>query len=277
MEFVVRQNQRTLQACHIHAFEKLGIPKTIVYDNMKTVVNRREKLPDGTTRVVYNLKFLDFARYYRFEAKACHPYWPQEKGKVEASFRYARNRFVRCTPSMNLTLDGLNAQLREWLDEEAQQRNHRTTGVKPHDRWLEERASLTFPADLAPYYAPSVRDHHTTQYGIMSHKGITYHLGQRYARAKIMVREVQDHGFPSLELYHDNKLISVVPIPTKRHSWVTVFDESSEAEQSSGQEKNETKPDSTKAQDKSYGIVVAQRDPDYYSLHTPTIIGGAYE
>ncbi len=139
MEFVVRQNQRTLQACHMHAFEKLGIPKTIIYDNMKTVVVRREKMPDGSKKIHYNLDFLDFAQYYAFEPIACPPYYPKAKGKVEASIKYARNYFVRYTPRVSITLEQLNEGLGQWIEETAHNRTHGTTGDKPDERWLQEK------------------------------------------------------------------------------------------------------------------------------------------
>jgi transposase len=99
LEFVVRQNQKTLHECHIHAFEAIGIPKTIVYDNMKTVVSHRKKLPDGTENIKYTDAFMDFARYYQFEVFACPPYWPQTKGKVESTIKYVRHFFPRVSPN----------------------------------------------------------------------------------------------------------------------------------------------------------------------------------
>ncbi len=53
VEFTIKQNVQTLLNCHIHAFEKLGITKGILYDNMKTVILKREKLPDGTEEKHY--------------------------------------------------------------------------------------------------------------------------------------------------------------------------------------------------------------------------------
>lgn len=47
VEFTTRQNIQSLLECHIHAFEQLGIPQTVVYDNMKTVILRKEKLENG--------------------------------------------------------------------------------------------------------------------------------------------------------------------------------------------------------------------------------------
>src|SRR5690606_34972106 len=61
IEFVWETVEAVLQRCHIHAFEYFGgVPKRLLYDNMKTVaIGRRE---DG--RVHWNERFLDFAHYY---------------------------------------------------------------------------------------------------------------------------------------------------------------------------------------------------------------------
>lgn len=173
---------------------------------------------------------------------------------------------------MKLTLEELNSRLATWLEEEAQQRIHGTTGEKPYDRWLVEKSSLTFPTNVTPYQVPAVRDHYTTQYGIMSHRGVTYHLGQAYARTKIMVREIQEHGLPSLEIYHENQLIKTILIPTKRHTWVTVFDELNDLDKRD-QEKDSQKPASPPKRDKSYGISVGQRESSYYQITTPATKG----
>lgn len=93
-EFTVRQTLQTLLNCHIHAFEKFGIPRTIVYDNMKTVVQKREKISKNTDKLHFHPQFLDFARHYGFGIYACHPRWPREKGKVESRVKYVRNNFM---------------------------------------------------------------------------------------------------------------------------------------------------------------------------------------
>ncbi len=267
MEFVVRQNQRTLQACHMRAFEKLGVPQTIIYDNMKTVVTRREKLPDGSKKIHYNVNFLDFARYYQFEPIACPPYWPQAKGKVEASIKYARNYFVRCRPNVNTTLEQLNSNLKKWLDEHAQQRIHGSTGEQPIERWLQEKPFLAFPTNMPPYQASTLRIYHTTQYGLLNHGGITYQLGQAFALLKLEVREVDDHGLPLLEIYRNSELIATVPVPTKKHSWVTVFDDKKKHPPAA-------QPTPKQKQPKPYDITVAARDLDYYGIAVASAEGG---
>jgi hypothetical protein len=76
--------------CHIAALEAIGgVPHEILYDRMKTAVIGEDA--DGL--VVYNRSLLDLARHYGFQPKACRPYRPKTKGKVERPFRYIREDF----------------------------------------------------------------------------------------------------------------------------------------------------------------------------------------
>lgn len=271
MEFVVRQNQRTLQACHMHAFEKLGIPKTIIYDNMKTIVSKREKLPNGTKKIYYNPAFLDFAKYYQFKPVACPPYWPRAKGKVEASIKYVRKYFSRSTPKVRTTLEELNIQIKQWVETEAQQRIHGTTHEKPHDRWMIEKSCLAFPAKLPPYNLSPFRAHYTTQYGILNCNGNTYCLGPKFARTKLEVREIQEHGLPLLEVYHNNQLIETISVPAKRHSWVSLSNNMSET--TATPQPISIKEASSARRPRRHDIEVEQRNLSYYGVSLKSATG----
>lgn len=60
-----------------------GVPKRLLYDNLKSVVERRET--NGT--IDWNPRFLDFADVAGFSPQACRPYRPQTKGKVESGVK----------------------------------------------------------------------------------------------------------------------------------------------------------------------------------------------
>ncbi len=77
-------------ACHMHAFRFFGgVPKNILYDNLKTVVLSRL----GKT-IRFNPKFLDFAGALLFEPVPCKIRAGWEKGEVESSIRYIRLSFL---------------------------------------------------------------------------------------------------------------------------------------------------------------------------------------
>lgn len=76
------RSQETLFKCMTEAFSHLrGIPHEILFDNMKTVVDRSRSSFSNT---VFNQKFEYYAKDMGFTPITCRPYRPQTKGKVEA-------------------------------------------------------------------------------------------------------------------------------------------------------------------------------------------------
>lgn len=85
------RKQGTLFMCLINAFRYFGgIPHEILFDNMKTVVDRNKS---NFTRVHFNETFKHFSDDAGFKPMACRPYRPQTKGKVE-SLAKLTNRLV---------------------------------------------------------------------------------------------------------------------------------------------------------------------------------------
>ena len=85
------RKQNTLFLCLINAFKYFGgIPHEILFDNMKTVVDRNIST---FSRVQFNETFKHFADDAGFIPIACRPYRPQTKGKVE-SLAKLTNRLV---------------------------------------------------------------------------------------------------------------------------------------------------------------------------------------
>lgn len=147
VEFVGDMKVATLIACHEHAFAAFGgVPRQVLYDNMKTVILERDAYGEGEHR--YHAGFLDYARHWGFIIKLCRPYRARTKGKVERFNGYLRRSFyvplVARLKQASLELDvaTANAQVQPWLNDIANQRLHGTTGAQPAQRLLEERAAL---------------------------------------------------------------------------------------------------------------------------------------
>ena len=143
VEFVTDMKVETLIACHQRAFEAFGgIPKRVLYDNMKTVVIERDASGEGEHR--FHAGFLDYARHCGFVIKLCRPYRAKTKGKVERFNGYLRRSFY--VPLMaQLKQAGLipdavtaNIQVRIWLKDIANERVHGTTQIRPAQRLPEE-------------------------------------------------------------------------------------------------------------------------------------------
>jgi transposase len=159
VEFVTDMKVGTLIDCHQRAFIALGgVPKRILYDNMKTVVIERDV--DGPGEHRYHAGFLDYTKHCGFIIKLCRPYRARTKGKVERFNGYLRRSFyvplVAKLKQAGLQLDAVtaNAEVRHWLKEVANERIHGTTQVQPSQRLLEEQAQLqaipaTWRGDIA--------------------------------------------------------------------------------------------------------------------------------
>ena len=138
--------QDTFQKCHINAFEYFGgIPNTILYDNLKSVVIKRDKY--GKNNHGFNDKFLDFSKTYKFIPKLCKPYRAQTKGKVERFNLYLKNNFYKPLKAklknsgIEINKELLNAHLSPWLIK-ANNRIHSTTKEKPSVLLEKEKSHL---------------------------------------------------------------------------------------------------------------------------------------
>ena len=98
---------------HVHAFEALGgVPRTILYDNLKSVVLERHG-----DAVRFHPRLLELAGHYHFAPKPCAPYRGNEKGKVERTIRYLRDSFFAARRFTGV--EDLNAQLARWIHDTA--------------------------------------------------------------------------------------------------------------------------------------------------------------
>jgi transposase len=102
---------------HVAAFTALGgVPRALLYDNLKSVVLERHG-----DAVRFHPRVLELAGHYHFAPKPCAPYRGNEKGKVERTIRYLRDSFFAARRFSSL--EDLNAQLATWLSEVALVRN----------------------------------------------------------------------------------------------------------------------------------------------------------
>lgn len=134
LEFTKDTRIQTLIGCHERAFRFFGgIPETILYDNMKTVVSYSHK--KGLEK--WNHVFLSFATFQGFSPVRCRPFNPKCKGKVENGVKYIRRNFwPRIRGS--LSLKTLNDEALLWLDTTCNKRMHQTTREVPDQRFKHE-------------------------------------------------------------------------------------------------------------------------------------------
>lgn len=131
--FALDQSVESLMRSHVLAFEALcGVPRSILYDNMKSVVLEREG-----DHIRFHPRILDLAGHYHFAPRPCAPYRATEKGKVERAIQYLRHSFFAARRYGSV--EDLNAQLLTWIDEVA---HTRAAPGDPEGRSVAERLAI---------------------------------------------------------------------------------------------------------------------------------------
>jgi transposase len=116
--FTVDQTLESFLRGHVEAFETWpGVPRTLVYDNLRSAVLER-----AGTAIRFHPRLLELAGHYHFAPRPCTPARANEKGKVERQIQYLRHAFFAARSVADV--DDLNAQFRRWRDDVAHRRPH---------------------------------------------------------------------------------------------------------------------------------------------------------
>jgi transposase len=202
-EAALDQKLGTLLRLHEEAFRQLGgVPEEILYDRMKTVW----VTVDDRGEIVWNPLFLDFARYWGFTPRLCKAYRAQTKGKVESGVKYVRRNFL-CgllgkEPS---SLEELNAQMKVWVWNVANERVHGTTHEQPVKRWESERAKLHPMGNRPPYPYAEDEPRRVARDAYVAWQGSRYSVPWQYAGKDVWVCEHAGR----VEIYHGAERIAV--------------------------------------------------------------------
>ena len=147
-EAATDQKLGTLLRMHEAAFQRGSVPEEILYDRMKTVWTGT----DERGEIVWNAVFLDFARWLGIHAAAVPPLPGADEGKVESGAKYVRRNFLCGLQGREPSnLVDLNAELRRWVSEVANQRVHGTTREQVLIPWDEARFSMQPVNGRLPY------------------------------------------------------------------------------------------------------------------------------
>ena len=217
-EAAVNQKLATLLRMHERAFQQLGgVPEEILYDRMKTVWLGT----DERGEIVWHPVFLDFARYWGFRPRLCRPYRAQTKGKVESGVKYVRRNFLCGLQGREPSgLEDLNAQLREWTWNVANQRVHGTTHDAVPARWEVEQSSLQPLQGRPPYPYVDEELRQVARDAYVSWRGSRYSVPWRYAGREVWVRE-RDRD---VEVHCGSERIAVHGRAERKHLVVTKAD-----------------------------------------------------
>ena len=143
IEFFPNAKQENLFIGMIHAFYMMGIPKYILTDNMKSVVDRRDL--DG--HPVWNKDYESFMNTVGFRTRLCKPRHPFTKGKVERLVRFVNDNFLAGRLFWNIT--DLNDQALRWCDKH-NAKYHKVIDDIPDYLHSSKCAEIAFPLKEEP-------------------------------------------------------------------------------------------------------------------------------
>lgn len=144
--FTNNMEAATLVKCHELAFLFFGgVPKSILYDNMKTIVDTRDAYGKGQHK--FHGVMYDLSKRLGFKIRLCRPYRAKTKGKVERFNSYLKGNYYRplviklSDAKLEITAHVLNDHIYSWLGR-ANNRIHATTKQKPSILFTQEQQYL---------------------------------------------------------------------------------------------------------------------------------------
>ena len=208
----VSKNQDILFSFLDNAFQTFGgVPKEIVTDNMKTVM---DKSRTANFRGIINTKFKQFADDYGFKTKPCIAGRPQTKAKVEAPMKlldeiYAYNGL--------LDYEGLN-QLVEKLNNRANQQVNQGTGKIPILYFQKEKPSLSpLPQEnIRKAYQINTSTPKVNQSSMLTYLSNQYSVPPKYIGKRVNLQVYDDY----LHVYYNTDLIAIHQISADKLNYI---------------------------------------------------------
>jgi len=187
IELTLDRNQDTLFQAMVNGFKYFeGVPKEIIFDNMRTVVDQSKTMYQ---KAVINDKFYQYSKDMGFEVWACRPYRPQTKGKVEALARTVdRLKVFNHEFDTLAELEEIVNALRDDLNNEVSQ----AINLPPNKLWVKEKEYLLpLPNNeiLNTYLTtPLVRK--VSKESMIMYKKRKYSLPVKYIGKTVEIKEV---------------------------------------------------------------------------------------
>ena len=170
---------------HVRAFEFFGgVARECVYDNLRSVVARRER-----EQVVWNQRFLHLRGHYAFHSSACTPETPREKGSVEAAVRHLKSGFWPARRFRDLR--ELTTQYVDWRDGVCNARIHASGRFPVAERLAEERSALR-PLPPARFDWSGHRSVRVPIDGYVKHGRCFYRAPERLVHERVELRFDRD-------------------------------------------------------------------------------------
>lgn len=207
------RTQETLFRCLMNAFDCFGgVPKEILFDNMKTVVDRAKST---FAKVELNQTFKHFATDAGFKAITCRPYRPQTKGKVE-SLAKLTDRLVVYNNEIE-DYDDFVKTVRSFCDE-INGETSQATGLAPNDLLAKEKEYLLPMPDMQCLYS-YLRPEKTCKVhkdAMIVYDGGRYSVPPKFIGKTLSALEYDDGN---LCLYYNGDFVACHPLSDKKFNY----------------------------------------------------------
>lgn len=205
-----------------HTYESLvrafawfgGVTRQVWVDNHKAAVTAH--VP-GAVR--FNERFKQLARHYGFVPKACRPYRPRTKGKVERNVGYTKQHFFQRYRSFD-SFAHLNQLLEAWLLEEADRRLHGTVKEVVAVRFQRERPAL-LPLPVHAFDTSYIETRQVGWDAYVNVRGNRYSVPSTYCGQMVTIR-VSLEGM--LAVYSGDRCLARHHLAPPEAGWRTVAD-----------------------------------------------------
>ena len=191
-----------------------GVTRQVWVDNHKAAVTAH--VP-GAVR--FNERFKQLARHYGFVPKACRPYRPRTKGKVERLVGYVKQHFFQRYRDFE-SWAHLGQLLEAWLLEEADQRLHGTVKEVVAVRFERERPAL-MPLPAHRFDTSYVETRHVGWDAYVNARGNRYSVSSAFCGQMVTIRLSLDD---ELVVYAGERCIARHRLVAPEAGWQTVAD-----------------------------------------------------
>lgn len=213
LQVTMDKSQKTLFKCMISAFNYFGgIPKEILFDNMKTVIDRSKST---FSRVEFNKVFKYFADDSGFKPIACRAYRPQTKGKVESLARLTNRLAVYNGEFEDYNdLESIVYNFMNEINDEISQ----ATNTTPNKRLKKEIEYLKPipPINSLLSYISCEKEYKVSKESMVNYKGKKYSVPTKYIGYKLNITETSDGN---INIYYNKDFIVCHSISDKKYNY----------------------------------------------------------
>ena len=195
------QAQEAFLEGHVRAFNFLGgVPRQLVYDNLKAAVKRILEGKDREEQAA----FVAFRSHYLFESRFCNPAQAHEKGLVEGLVGYARRNWLVPIQAF-VSWEVLNAYLLESCRIESDRRL-RGMELTIAEAFAMEQVHL-LPLPDRPYACCSLQPVQANSFSLVSFKTNRYSVPVEHAHEALWLRAYVER----VEISNGREVLAVHP------------------------------------------------------------------